>query len=715
MSIPVPKQLVLVVDDDRMTRLLTRETLEQGGFGVEEAGDGQAGLAAFEQFRPDLVLLDVMMPVLDGFEACAALRRLEGGNRVPVVMMTGLDDSESINRAYEVGATDFITKPVAWPMLVHRVRYLLRAHQAFLDLAQSEARLANAQRIAQLGHWEWIIATDHVQRSDEIYRIVGRAPEECPAARQAYMDIVHPEDRPLVEEALHAALHRGQSFNVDFRIVRPDGGVRIVHEQGEVQYDGAGTPIGMQGTTQDITERKRAEDRIRQLALYDSLTGLPNRHLFKEQVSHAVARVGRTGEILAVLALDLDRFRRINDTLGHEVGDLLLKEAAGRLTKTLRESDYVTRNDLKEANYFIARQGGDEFTVLLGGLNQAQDAAKVARRIVEALSQPFGLDGKEIVLSASAGIAVYPLDGDDADSLLKNAGAAVHYAKQQGKNNYQFYNRQMNTSALERLTLENKLRKALGAEQFVLHYQSKVDLASGQLSGLEALIRWNDPESGLVPPMQFIPLLEETGMILEAGRWAIRKALADYRGWHAGGLQPPRIAVNISPVQLRQKNFVDVVREAIEESAAGSPGLDLEITESLIMEDIEGNIEKLRSLRNMGINIAIDDFGTGYSSLGYLAKLPVNALKIDRSFIVTMASSPDSMGIVSTIISLAHSLKLKVIAEGADSEEQRKILRLLKCDEIQGDLVGRPVPAAEVEPLFAARRSRTPGAPTRSG
>ena len=704
MSNFAPKQLVLVVDDDNIMRLLARATLEQGGFAVEEANDGHAGVSAFERLRPDIVLLDVMMPVLDGFGACAALRKLEGGNHAPVLMMTALDDSDSINRAYEAGATDFITKPIAWPMLVHRVRYLLRANRAFLDLAQSQARLANAQRIAQLGHWEWNVATDHVQRSDEIYRIVGRTPEQLSAAPKAFLDIVHPDDRPIVEDALYAALYRQQPFNVDFRIVRPDGGIRIVHEQGEVHYDGDRKPAHMQGTTQDITERKRAEEQIRQLALYDSLTGLPNRHLFKEQLGHALARAGRTGEVLAVLSLDLDRFKRINDTLGHEVGDLLLKEAASRLTKTLRQSDYVTRNDLNEVNYVIARQGGDEFTVLLGGLNQAPDTAKVARRILEALSQPFDLDGNEIVASASVGIAVYPLDGNDADSLLKNASAAMYYSKQQGTNNYQYYNSGMNTAALEKLSLESKLRKALEKEEFVLHYQPKIDLAKGTISGIEALIRWNDPETGLVPPMQFISLLEETGMILEAGRWAIRKALEDYREWHKQGLQPPRIAVNVSPIQLRQKDFVDVVRNAIKGSMAGSHGLDLEITESLIMEDIEGNIEKLRAIRDMGVNIAIDDFGTGYSSLAYLAKLPLQSLKIDRSFIITMLNEPDSMTLVSTMISLAHSIRLKVVAEGVDSEEQSKLLKLLRCDEIQGYLVSKPLPANDLAAMLRERK-----------
>jgi len=699
MSTSAPRQLVLVVDDDIITRVLARETLEQGGFAVEEASDGHAGVSAFERLRPHIVLLDVMMPILDGYGACAALRKLEGGEHTPVLMMTGLDDSDSINLAYEVGATDFITKPIAWPMLVHRVRYLLRASRAFLDLAQSQARLANAQRIAKLGHWEWDMATGQVQRSDEIYRIVGRSPEQLPASRESFLDALHADDRPIVEEAVDAALHRRQPFDVDFRVVRPDGTIRIVHEQGEVQYDGAGTPARMQGTTQDITDRKRAEEQIRQLALYDSLTGLPNRNLFKDQLSHALARADRSGEVLAVLSLDLDRFKRINDTLGYQAGDLLLKETAGRLAKTLRQTDYVTRGDGNEVNYFIARQGGDEFTVLLDGMYEAQDAAGVARRILEALAQPFDLKGNEIVASASVGIAVYPLDAKDADGLLKDAGAAMHYAKQQGRNGCQYYNASMNASALEKMSLESNLRKALERDEFELHYHPRVDLENGKIVGAEALVRWMSPELGPVPPVRFIPVLEETGMILKLGAWALKRAALDHRGWVQERLRAPRVSVNVSAIQLRQRDFVAVLENALAEGASPK-GIDLEITESLAMEDIQDNIEKLKKVRDLGVRIAIDDFGTGHSSLAYLANLPVQALKIHHSFITTMLDDPNAATLVRTIISLAHSLRLTVVAEGVETEEQAKMLRLLRCDEMQGYLFSKPLPFAEMTALL---------------
>jgi diguanylate cyclase (GGDEF)-like protein/PAS domain S-box-containing protein len=700
MSTATSKQLVLLVDDDAITRALARETLEQGDFAVEEAEDGEAGLSAFERLRPSIVLLDVMMPALDGFEACAALRALEGGEHIPVLMMTGLDDAESINRAFEVGATDFITKPIAWPMLVHRVRYLLRANRAFLDLAQSEARLANAQRIAKLGHWEWDLATGNVQRSAEIYDIVGRTREQLPTTHSAFLDTLHADDRPLFDEAVESALRRREPFSLDFRVVRPDGSVRIVHQQGEVDYDGAGNATRMLGTTQDITERKRAEEQIRQLVLYDSLTGLPNRNLFKEQLNHALTRAGRSGEMLAVLSLDLNRFKRVNETLGYQLGDAMLRETASRLTKTLRQADYVSRHDPADSNVLIAHQGADEFTVLLAGVDEVQDVTKVVRRLLDVVSRPFNLGGNEVVVGSNIGIAIHPLDGQDAEGLQNNARTAMYYANQQGRDNYQFYNKQMNSSALENLALEASLRKALEKNEFVLHYQPKSNLADGSISGLEAVIRWNDPETGLVPPGKFIPLLEETGLILDVGRWAIHKALEDHRGWLEQGLRPPRIAVNVSSIQLRQADFVDVVRAALNGSHGGAHGLDLEITESLLMEDIEGNIGKLRAIRDMGVDIAIDDFGTGYSSLGYVARLPVQCLKIDRSFIVTMLGDSDTMTLVRMIVSLAQSLRLKVVAEGVETEEQANALRLLGCDQAQGYLYSKPLTFTEMTALL---------------
>jgi len=437
------------------------------------------------------------------------------------------------------------------------------------------------------------------------------------------------------------------------------------------------------------------EEKLNYLAYYDVLTGLPNRALFHERLSHQL-RVAEQKKTKVMLLLgDVKRFRFINESLGRHSGDTLLRELAVRVKNRWPDPDNV------------ARISADCFTGILADFEDEADIVHLLEKsIPEVLGPAFKVDDKELIVSMTWGISAFPADGNDADTLFKNAEAALKKAKASGER-FLFYQPEMNARVAETLLLENKMRRALDRQKFVLHYQPKIELANGSISGLEALIRWNDPETGLVPPMQFIPLLEETGMILEAGRWAILEALKDYEEWSRQGLKPPRIAVNVSPIQLRQKGFVDVVRDAISASGTGSPGLDLEITESLIMEDIVGNIEKLRAIRDLGVNIAIDDFGTGYSSLGYLAKLPVNALKIDRSFIITMAKDPDSMNIVSTIISLAHTLNLKVVAEGVDSEEQSRLLSALKCDEIQGYLFSKPLPAAQVKAKFLAAAGAT--------
>lgn len=435
------------------------------------------------------------------------------------------------------------------------------------------------------------------------------------------------------------------------------------------------------------------EEKLNYLAFYDALTGLPNRTLFNDRVEQRLNSARLENRTFAVAMLDLERFRNINETLGRQGGDDLIRQVGQRLKQASAKTSLV------------AHIGGNHFAVATPRQVSGELPQAIEQILRDVFGPPFQVAGDALRMAARAGVAVYPEDGTSAESLLKNAEAALNKSKESGERHL-FYQAKMNEAAAQNLALENKLRRALEKEEFVLHYQPKVNLTNGRISGLEALIRWNDPETGLVPPMRFIPLLEETGLIFEVGRWALLRALEDHREWRARGLQPPRIGVNVSPIQLRQKNFVDIVRDAIGEPP-GSHGLDLEITESLIMEDVQGSIEKLRAIRDMEVSIAIDDFGTGYSSLGYLAKLPVHALKIDRSFIITMAKSADSMTIVSTIISMAHALNLKVIAEGVESEDQRNLLKLLKCDEMQGYLFSRPLPAAEIEAKFLRTAAAT--------
>jgi PAS domain S-box-containing protein/diguanylate cyclase (GGDEF)-like protein len=422
-------------------------------------------------------------------------------------------------------------------------------------------------------------------------------------------------------------------------------------------------------------------DRIAYLFHYDTLTGLPNRALFLERVAQRLGPGGGETGTAAVALLNLQRFRNVNETFGRHGGDHLLRLVARRLEGALGGMGCV------------ARVGADSYAVLLAGLRDLNAIPLVLEeQVLARFREPFHLEGSPVRVAVTIGVAAHPTDASDADTLLSNAEAALKRARQAGER-YTFYAAEMNARAAHALSLETRLREAVDQHQFVLHYQPKVSLATGKILGAEALIRWNDPATGLVSPAEFIPMLEETGLILEVGNWALSQARNDRDAWKALGIQAPRIAVNVSQVQLRQRNFVDLLREAVGAAAGSSHGLDIEITESMIMDNVESSIAKLHAIHDLGFAIALDDFGTGYSSLSYLTRLPVDFLKIDRSFVITMAKDPNSMAIVSTIISLAKSLNLKVIAEGVDSEEQSRLLKLLQCDAMQGYLFSKPLPA----------------------
>jgi diguanylate cyclase (GGDEF)-like protein/PAS domain S-box-containing protein len=430
-------------------------------------------------------------------------------------------------------------------------------------------------------------------------------------------------------------------------------------------------------------------ERLDYLAYYDGLTGLPNRSLFSEQVAQLSHSIAAEEQGLAVVMLDPERFRNVNETLGMATGDVLLKALAQRLDGAVGEAGSV------------ARISSDRFALALAPVKGATEIAHaLENRIFPALSEPFDVDGRELHVPVKAGVAVFPADGADAVSLLLHAESALSRAKQSGER-YVFYAPHMNTRVAERLRIENELRRAVLEEQFVLYYQPRVELATGAIIGLEALLRWAHPAHGLVSPDEFIPVLEDTGLILEVGRWALARAARDHVRWRAEGLKVPRIAVNVAAIQMRHNNFVEDVKSALAPAAGNWDRFDLEITETMLMDDVEGNIQKLGTLRAMGIDIAIDDFGIGYSSLSYLARLPVGAFKIDRSFVARMTGGPDQLAIVSTIISLGRALNLKVVAEGVETDEQANLLRLLRCDEAQGYLLGRPLPAAEIRALLA--------------
>lgn len=444
--------------------------------------------------------------------------------------------------------------------------------------------------------------------------------------------------------------------------------------------------------------QKLTEERIYHMAFYDSLTNLPNRVLFQDRLRLALANAERHDHMSAVLFLDIDNFKRINDTFGHILGDRLLKEVAGRLSSIMRKCDSVTR----EAPDLFARLGGDEFTVLLNVISETQDAARVANRIKESISMPFNVDGYEIFITSSIGIAIYPADGVEMESLLKNADAAMYHAKEHGRNNYQYYKQYMNAAAFERLTLENDLRKALERDEFLLYYQPLIDLNTGSITGMEALIRWKHPDGGIVPPSEFIPLAEETGLILPISEWVLKTACAQSNAWRAEGNKPLPVSVNLSSQQFQQKNFINNLSGILSESGISPRDLSLEITESTVMQNTKTSFASLHKLTEMGLLLVIDDFGTGYSSLSYLKSFPIHSIKIDRSFVKEIGTDTDNAAIVTAIISMAHSLRLKVVAEGVESADQLEFLCRQGCNEVQGYLFSPPVPPEEISRLLLA-------------
>ena len=503
-------------------------------------------------------------------------------------------------------------------------------------------------------------------------------------------EIVGADTFALMEPHLREVL-AGREVRYERRERGRDGAPRDFEVHYVPNFDAHGAVCGYFVMLNDVTARKKDEEMLHFLANHDQLTRLPNRNLFNEHLQFAVAQAARGGEKLATLFIDLDRFKRVNDTLGHETGDLLLQQVASRFRSCLRESDLV------------ARLGGDEYTVLVHPVHDAQEVAACAQKLINVLARPLEINGHELFVTCSVGISLYPDDGKDAATLLKNADIAMYRAKDQGKNNYQFFSSEVTAASFEHLMLETSLRRALEREEFVLHYQPIVDLRSRRISGVEALVRWRHPELGMVPPAKFIPLAEETGLIVPIGQWVLEQACRQARTLQRQGAIGLRVAVNLSARQFLRKDLARTVGEALARTGLDAQHLDLEVTESGVMENADAAIGTLHDLKAMGAHLSIDDFGTGYSSLSYLKRSPIDALKVDRSFVRDIPADQDDAAIASAIIAMGHSLRLTLIAEGVETEEQLAFLRERDCHKVQGYLFGRPVPAEELSRQLAQR------------
>jgi diguanylate cyclase (GGDEF)-like protein/PAS domain S-box-containing protein len=571
------------------------------------------------------------------------------------------------------------------------VRERLAAEKA---LHRSNERFNLAVRATNDVIRDWDLVNDELWWNENLTKVFDHWRTEIDATGNFWRDCIHPEDRDRVVHSINQMVSSGEEENWsgEYRFRRSDGTYAHILDRCHVVRDEEGKAIRMIGAMTDITMRKEAEERLAYLAQFDSLTGLPNRHLFRDRLMQSMAQATRLAKPMAVLFIDLDRFKLVNDTLGHGAGDHLLKEATRRLRACLRPGDSV------------GRFGGDEFGAVLADLGKPGDASVVAQKIIDALAQPFHLDGHETYVTASIGITLFPADGDDAGTLIMNADTAMYRAKEQGRNTYQYFTREMNERAMQRVKMEASLRRAIERSEFLLHYQPKVRLDSGEVCGFEALLRWQHPERGLVSPMEFIPVLEDTGLIVPVGEWVMREVCAQIKRWQASGLRVPPVAVNLSARQFQQKGLEESVRRLLAEAGVDPDLVQIELTESLLMKDPEAAERTLQGLKESSLRLSVDDFGTGYSSLSYLKRFPIDALKIDRTFIRDVNVDPDDAAITVAIIGLAHSLKLKVIAEGVETEGQLEFLAQHGCDEIQGYLFSLPVGADECADMLREGR-----------
>ncbi len=675
---------ILLVDDDSDFRLITSEALRASGFLVDEAESSHQALEKIAQQIPDLVLLDAVMEGLDGFETCRLLRSLMKMADVPIIMSTGLRDIDSINRAFEVGADDFVIKPLNYPILMHRIRFILRASQNIAELRSNKFQLSAAQRIARLGYWTWDSIANQFHLSEHLAKLCNIDSFQFNNTLDAFIALIHPDDQSFVRNIITTAADNENARHAEYRLVVDGTGSIVVHQEIEAFIENNQCIIT--GTVQDITHKKQSEIQIHRLAYFDTLTGLASRAYYHERIESYIKNANRQHERFAFFYLDLDGFKDINDSYGHELGDQFLKGIAERLRAMVGDND------------FAARLGGDEFCIILDNITSEADVAEFADRCLLKINQPLPLNQHQIKPRVSIGIALYPKDGSDEFELIKAADAAMYAAKELGKQRYIFYSEEMANQAISRLESEQVLREAFELDQFVLYYQPQISMQSGRMIGIEALVRWQHPEKGLVLPGEFIPLVERLGLITELGNWVLQAACEQIFQWHEAGLPYIRVSVNIAPGHFQEPALFHTVHNLLMKTAIPAEYLELEVTESAMQT--QGSIEIFSQLRALGVKIALDDFGTGYSCLASLKQLPLDCLKVDKVFVDDVLTDPHTALLLGTIIGLANALNYTLVAEGVETQEQALVMHGLGCHIIQGCLFSSPVSADKIPELI---------------
>ncbi len=716
----INEQKILIVDDDPIVLKSLKDLLTVRGYNTNTAIGGQEAICQLDQNVFDLVLLDLHMPYVNGHDVMAHISKQN--IKTSVIVVSGETSFEAAKNACSQGAYDFLRKPYATDELIITINNALKDKRLQKQNRFIQQQLTESERLHrylvntspdiiyvlnQEGHFTFI--------NERIESLLGFSKETL--IGKHYSFLVHHDDMEKAKYVFNERrIGNRASKNIELRLKCKDDnadhhfntrtisielssmGMYDDEENSHNRY------LGTYGIARDVTERKQAEETINFQAYHDLLTKLPNRALLHDRLSLAISQAKRNNEKLAVMFLDLDRFKNINDSLGHMIGDELLQQVSSRLKDCIREGDT------------LARFGGDEFTLLLPKITDSRsDPAMLAEKITNALKQPFLIDGHELYVSTSIGIAVYPQDGTQIEHLIKHADIAMYHVKGQGKNGYQFYSNEMNAPYFEKLSLETGIHKALDNDEFELVYQPQINLRSGEIVGVEALLRWEHPEHGTIPPAEFIPFAEESGMIVDIGKWVISRAAEELAKWKQAGLPGIRMAINMSARQLVEPDIVSYIVSTLKKHKLHGDTFEIEITENAIMDDMDSIIRKLNDLSKFGITIAIDDFGTGYSSLSYLHKLPIQTLKIDRTFLKESRINKGDNTIINTIVAMAKGLHLNVVAEGVETHAQLDYLRQIDCSEAQGFLFGKPLPSEIITQLLIQEPFATPGVQAHTG
>ena len=691
--------LILVADDDPMIRLLAEQTLTNKSFDVLQAKDGKEALEIFKLKKPDLILCDVMMPTIDGFELCSSIRAMKQGENVPIVMMTGLNDARSIKQAFSIGATDYCEKPINWELLPFKLDYILRSSSTFSELQISEERYSLVAHGANDGLWDWDYKDDRVYFSPRWKSILGFAEDDINSDPLEWINRIHPDDKTRVITELHAhKVAQTSHFECEYRMKNAEENYRWMMCRGLAVRDQEGVAYRMIGSHTDITDRKLAEEKLVFDAVHDPLTGLPNRILFLDRLSHCIELSSRRKNFsFAVLYLDLNRFKIVNDSLGHLLGDKLLVEIGSRIKHVVRKGDT------------LSRLGGDEFVILCEEIEDITVATTLADRIHKELLKPVDLNGQKVVIDCSIGITESSIGYARPEDMLRDADAAMYRAKLRRGSRYEIFDITMHEKAMGVLQIESDLRLALELEQFEVLYQPIVEIEEDVVSGFEALVRWNHPKLGFLIPEEFLEVAIDSRLIVPLGRWVLKQACRQMQEWKSKWEEAKdwTISINLSAPELAQPDLVTALNDIIDASGLDPRFLKLEITETSLIKNGAHALETMNALRERGIHLSIDDFGTGYSSFSYLHDFPFDELKIDRTFISELDNRADKQKIVNAIVSLAHNLGMTVVAEGSASGAIYENLRDASCEYAQGFSIMEPKRASEITQCIAFDVDRT--------